>query len=86
MVSSASSSGVKAARLELLYEIYPTPGYTNERIYIYQAFDGKYTQTHLDEGEFLDVEWIPLEQVKERFGDKLSMNLLNGDYLVTSFS
>ena len=58
-------TGVKAARLELLYEIYPTPGYTNERIYIYQAFDGKYTQTHLDEGEFLDVEWIPLERVKE---------------------
>ena len=58
-------TGVRAARLELLYETYPTPGYTNERIYIYRAFDGKHTQTHLDEGEFLDVEWIPLAQVKE---------------------
>ena len=58
-------TGVKAARLELLHEIYPTPGYTNERIYIYRAFDGKRTQRHLDEGEFLDVEWIPMERVKE---------------------
>ena len=58
-------TGVKAARLELLYETYPTPGYTNERIYIYRAFDGIRTQTHLDEGEFLDVEWIPLNRVKE---------------------
>ena len=58
-------TGVKAARLELLYEIYPTPGYTNERIYIYRAFDGEKTQTHLDEGEFLDVEWIALGRVKE---------------------
>ena len=58
-------TGVKAARLELIFETYPTPGYTNERIYIYRAFDGTYTQTNLDEGEFLDVEWIPLERVKE---------------------
>ena len=58
-------TGVKAARLELLYETYPTPGYTNERIYIYRAFDGEKTQTHLDEGEFLDVEWIALGRVKE---------------------
>lgn len=27
-----------------------------------------------------------IQKLKERFGDKLSMNLLNGDYLVTSFS
>ena len=58
-------TGVKAARLELIYETYPTPGYTNERIYIYRAFDGIRTQTHLDEGEFLDVEYIPLEKAKE---------------------
>ena len=35
------------------------------RIYIYRAFDGVRTQTNLDEGEFLDVEWIPLARVKE---------------------
>ncbi len=58
-------TGIRAARLELIFQIYPTPGYTNERIYIYRAFDGVHLQRHLDEGEFLDVEWIPLERVKE---------------------
>ena len=58
-------TGVKAERLELLYEIYPTPGYTNERIYIYRVHGGEKTQAHRDEDEFLDVEWIPLGEVKE---------------------
>ena len=51
-------TGVKAERAELLYEIYPTPGYTNEKIYIYQASDGEKAKTNLDEDEFLEVEWI----------------------------
>ena len=58
-------TGIKAARLELLYETYPTPGYTNERIYIYRAFDGTKAEAKPDEGEFLDVEWIPLARAKE---------------------
>ena len=58
-------AGIKAGRIELLYEIYPTPGYCNERIYIYQAFDCQKTQAHLDEGEFLDVEYMPLDKAKE---------------------
>ena len=57
--------GIKAGKLELLYVDYPTPGYTDEKIYIYRAYDGKKTQTHLDDGEFLDAEFIPLEKVKE---------------------
>ena len=57
-------TGISASRLELLCMMYPTPGYTNEKIYIYQAFDGKQGDRHLDEDEFLDVEWIPLEQIK----------------------
>ena len=58
-------TGVKAGRLELLFVDYPTPGYTDEKIYIYQAFDCEKTSSHLDEGEFLDVEYIPLERAKE---------------------
>lgn len=58
-------AGIKAARLELLYIDYPSPGYTNEKIYIYRAYDGQKTATHLDEGEFLDVEYVPLERVRE---------------------
>lgn len=58
-------AGVKADELKLLFVMYPTPGYTNEKIYIYQALGGKKTAARLDEGEFLDVEYIPLEKVKE---------------------
>lgn len=58
-------SGIKSKNLELLYIMYPTPGYTNEKIYIYHALDGVETQRHLDDGEFLDVEYIPLSKVKE---------------------
>lgn len=58
-------AGIKSKNLELLYIMYPTPGYTNEKIYIYHALDGVETQRHLDDGEFLDVEYIPLSKVKE---------------------
>ena len=57
--------GLVAEELKLLYVMYPSPGYTNEKIYIYQALSAYETQAHLDDGEFLDVEYIPLEQVKE---------------------
>ena len=58
-------AGLRAEKLELLFIDYPTPGYTNEKIYIYRAYGGVRTQSHLDEGEFLDVEFIPLSRVKE---------------------
>ena len=58
-------AGVKAGRLELLFIDYPTPGYANEKIYIYRAYDGQKVAAHLDEGEFLDVEYLPIERVKE---------------------
>lgn len=58
-------AGLRAEKLELLFIDYPTPGYTNEKIYIYRAYGGVKTQAHLDEGEFLDVEFIPLSRVKE---------------------
>lgn len=58
-------AGVRAEGLELLHEAYPTPGYTNERIYIYRAFGGKRLKAHPDEGEFVETAWIPLAEVKE---------------------
>ena len=58
-------AGIETNNLKLLCVMYPTPGYTNEKIYIYQAFDGKRTDRKPDEDEFLDVVWIPLVQVKE---------------------
>ena len=58
-------TGIKAERLELLFVDYPTPGYTDEKIYIYRAYEGVKTETNLDDGEFLDTEFVPLTKIKE---------------------
>ncbi len=55
-------TGLSADRLEPLFTIYPTPGYTNEKIYIYEARNVKRGEAHPDDGEFLGVEYIPLAE------------------------
>lgn len=57
--------GIKADDMELLCEVYPTPGYSNEVIRIYKAVGLKQSIMHLDEDEFLSAEWIDKEQLKE---------------------
>lgn len=52
--------GVKAGQFISLGEFYPTPGYTNEIIYLYAARDLVQVEQKLDEDEFLNVEYIPL--------------------------
>ena len=45
-----------------LGEFYPTPGYTNEIIYLYGARDLIDAEQDLDDDEFLNVERIPLSK------------------------
>ena len=42
--------------------LYPSPGYVNEKIYLYLAMDLTFGEQNLDEDEFLSVESIPLER------------------------
>ena len=56
-------TGLIAERLVHRYTLYPTPGYTNEKIYIYEAEGVSCGTQHLDEGEFLNVEYIPVKEV-----------------------
>ena len=58
--------GIKAERVELMFKVYPSPGYTNEIIYVYKAV-GKIekTQTRLDEDEFLDAVWLDKQTLKQ---------------------
>ena len=58
-------TGVRSQDFDLLYVCYPTPGYTNEKIYIYRANGGEKVAVHLDEDEFLEAEYIPEERVAE---------------------
>ena len=45
--------------------IYTTPGFSDEKIYLYLADHLVYTQQSLDEGEYLEVLKIPVEEVLE---------------------
>ncbi len=51
------------AEVEKLLEIYPSPGYTDEVIHIYLAKNAEFVGQHVDDGEFLTCEFIPLEKV-----------------------
>ncbi len=55
-------TGVKASRADLLFAMYPSPGYTNEVIYVFSAEVKEEAGSHPDEGEFLCVERIPIEK------------------------
>ena len=55
-------AGVTAEQYINLGEFYPSPGYTNEIIYLYGARDLTQVEQELDEDEFLNVEYIPLDK------------------------
>ena len=57
--------GIKAEKVELLYKVYPSPGYTSEIIYLYKASGFTNTKMHLDEDEFLSGKWFSRKEVKE---------------------
>ena len=57
--------GIRAKRVEKMFDIYPTPAYTNEIIRIYKATEFIETKSCLDEDEFLSAEWIDKWQVKK---------------------
>ena len=57
--------GVIAGKVEKLFDVYPTPAYTNEIIRIYKAIDIKEGSVHLDEDEFLSSVWVDKEELKQ---------------------
>lgn len=58
-------TGLVALRLDPIVTLYPSPGYTDEKIYIFEGMGLKKGAQHLDEGEFLRVEYLPVARVKE---------------------
>ncbi|MBQ9756282.1 MAG: NUDIX hydrolase [Clostridia bacterium] len=57
--------GIKAENAELMFVVYPTPGYTEEKIYIYRATGLTQTSARLDDGEFLKSEWFDKATLKK---------------------
>ena len=58
-------TGRKTDKLEFLGVIYPTVGYTDEKIYLYLAKDYKTTETHFDKDEFVESIEVSLDEFKE---------------------
>ncbi len=54
-------TGATAEQMTFLGELYPTPGYCGEIIYMYLAQGLTYGQTDPDEDEFLNLKKIPLQ-------------------------
>jgi len=55
-------AGATAGRTFSLGEFYPTPGYCSETIYMFAALDLTLGEPNPDEGEFVEVVRIPLDE------------------------
>lgn len=58
-------TGCKAEIFEDIGQMYPTPGYCNEIIYMYRACNLQKTKQKLDEDEFLTVLKVPFSKAVE---------------------
>lgn len=56
-------TGHMALDMTYLTTIYPTCGYSDEKIYLYFVTQFKKTETHFDEDEVIESIWIDLEKV-----------------------
>lgn len=54
-------AGLKAKGIKYITTVYPTVGYSNEKIYLFFAEEFEESKIHLDEDEFLTCEWCSLE-------------------------
>ena len=59
----SEETGCTAGKLIDLGEIYPSPGFCRETLYLYLALDLQSGEMHLDEGEFLSVEAIGIDEL-----------------------
>ncbi len=58
-------TGATAQKFEFLGELYPSPGYCGEIIYMYLATELSYGDTDFDDDEFLEVKRVPLKKAVE---------------------
>lgn len=59
-------TGYSARKLEYICELYPTPGYCTEKIYLYEAIGLIEGNQNLDEHEFVEVIKIPFDEAYEK--------------------
>jgi ADP-ribose pyrophosphatase len=62
-------TGCSAERVDFLYTMYTTPGFTDERIHLFMAAGLTHGETGHESDEFLTVEALPLSRVLEMIRD-----------------
>ena len=62
-------TGCTAERVEFLYTMYSTPGFTDERIHLFMAAGLTHGDTGHESDEFLTVETLPLSRALEMIRD-----------------
>lgn len=62
-------TGLEAGKLEKIYTLWPSVATSDEVLYLYQASDLIEGGQALDEGEFLERLWLPLEAARKMIGD-----------------
>ena len=62
----SEETGLTAESVTKLVALRTTPGFCNETIHLYMARGLTQGERHLDEDEFLNVEWVPLEELTDR--------------------
>jgi len=62
-------TGCIADSMEYLGMMYPSPGIITETLYIFYARRLQKTRQELDDDEFLNVEWLPVDTLLKQIGD-----------------
>ncbi len=58
-------TGLKAVNIEKVAEFYTSPGFTDEKIYLFYADKFEKGSVHLDEGEVLRIFRLPINEVND---------------------
>lgn len=59
----SEETGITAGSIVSLGSMYPSAGFCRETLHLYLAQDLHFGEAHLDEGEFLDVIPVPMEEL-----------------------
>ncbi len=78
-------TGLAAEKYTSLGELYPSPGYLNEVIYLYLATGLTHVGQKLDEDEFLDVCTMPLSEAVDMVLDGRIKDAKTGIALLKAF-
>ncbi|WMJ76229.1 MULTISPECIES: NUDIX hydrolase [unclassified Sedimentibacter] len=58
-------TGFEAKKIKKLFEFYTSPGFSNEKLFLFKAEELTFTSTNFDEDEFIESISVSKEEVKK---------------------